>query len=97
MPRTLRVFPQTRYPIEPAADATKPYTVWVANMQLNSKEEALVKAFRRLPATAADELSALAQRLAIVNAGAAVDWSEAWSDADLRDYTEASFRRLLPR
>jgi hypothetical protein len=66
-------------------------------MQLNPKEEALVKAFRRLPPAAADELSALAQRLAIVNAGAAIDWSDAWSEAGLRDYTEASFRRLLPR
>ena len=76
------------------AATAKPYTVWVGSMQLNPKEEALVEAFRRLPPTAADELSALAQRLAAVNPGATVDWSDAWSDADLRDYTEASFRRF---
>jgi len=69
----------------------------VGDMQLNAKEEALVKAFRRLPPAAADELSALAQRLAIVNAGVTLDWSNAWSDADMHAYTEASFRRLLPR
>lgn len=63
-------------------------------MQLNPREEALVEAFRRLPPTAADELSALAQRLATLNPGATLDWSDAWSDSDLRDYTEASLRRL---
>ena len=38
-------------------------------MQISEREEILLEAFRRLPAEAADELSALAQRLAAVSPG----------------------------
>ena len=63
-------------------------------MQLNAREEVLVQAFRRLPTTVAEELSALAQRLANLPPGVAVDWSDSWSDADLEEFTAASLRRL---
>lgn len=63
-------------------------------MDLSTREEDLLDAFRRLPPEAATELSALAQRLAALAPGAAIDWSDSWSDADLQDFTASSLRRL---
>jgi hypothetical protein len=63
-------------------------------MPVSAKEEVLLDAFRRLPPDAAEELSALAQRLAALAPGTIVDWSDSWSDADLQDFTAASLRRL---
>ncbi len=63
-------------------------------MQLSPTEETLVEAFRRLPSAAAEELSALVQRLAALGPGAKIDWSDSWSDADLQEFTAASLRRL---
>jgi hypothetical protein len=63
-------------------------------VQISTPEEILLEAFRRLPAETASELSALAQRLAALAPGTTVDWSDAWSDADLREFTAASLRRL---
>jgi hypothetical protein len=63
-------------------------------MQLSPGEHALVEAFRRLPPAAAGELSALAERLAALGPDAAIDWSDAWSDADLEQFTAASLRRI---
>ena len=40
------------------------------------------------------ELSSLAQRLAALAPGTTIDWSDSWSDADLREFTAASLRRL---
>jgi hypothetical protein len=39
------------------------------------------------------ELSALA-RLAALAPDTTIDWSDSWSEADLRDFTAASVRRL---
>lgn len=63
-------------------------------MAISAREEVLLEAFRRLPPDAAVELSALAQRLAALAPGTTVDWSDSWSDADLREFTAASLRRL---
>jgi len=59
-------------------------------MVLTSQEEALVDAVRRLPPAAAGELTALAERLAVLGETKAIDWSEAWSEEDLHEYTAAS-------
>lgn len=63
-------------------------------MQISAREEILLEACRRLPAEAANELSALAQRLATLTPVTKIDWSDSWSDADLREYTAASLRRF---
>jgi hypothetical protein len=63
-------------------------------MQLSSRETTLLEAFRRLPPSAADELSALVQRLAAASAGTRIDWSDSWSDEDLREFTAHSVRRV---
>ena len=63
-------------------------------MQLNPREASLVEAIRRLPPDTAAELSALAERLATLSPSRNVDWSDSWSDEDLRGFREASLRRL---
>ena len=63
-------------------------------MAISAREEVLLEAFRRLPPDAAGELSALAQRLAALAPSTTIDWSDSWSDADLREFTAASLRRL---
>ena len=63
-------------------------------MQLDSREASLLKAFRRLPVDTAAELAALAERLAALAPGGRIDWSDAWTDEDLRDYTAASLSRF---
>jgi hypothetical protein len=63
-------------------------------MQLNAEETTLLEAFRRLPPNAADEISALVQRLAALSPNKRINWSDSWSDQDLRDFTAHSLERL---
>ena len=70
------------------------YCVQDMEMQLNEREASLVNAFRRLPTDAATELSALAERLAELAPDHGIDWSDSWSDEDLKDFRAASLRRL---
>jgi hypothetical protein len=63
-------------------------------MELSANEETLVEAFRRLPQAAADELAALAKRLADLAPYTAIDWSDSWSESDLQEFTADSLRRL---
>jgi hypothetical protein len=63
-------------------------------MQLSSQEATLLDAFRRLPADAANELSVLVHRLAVLPPGTRVDWSDSWTEEDLRDFTAHSVKRL---
>jgi len=63
-------------------------------MQLNAEETMLLEAFRRLPPNAADEISALVQRLAALSPNKRINWSDSWSDEDLRDFTAHSLERL---
>jgi hypothetical protein len=58
------------------------------------QEEALLVAFRRLPADAADQLASLVERLASLAPRTKIDWSDDWSAADLDAFTAASVRRL---
>lgn len=61
---------------------------------LNSQEASLLTAFRRLPPDAAGELSRLVERLAALAPERRIDWSDSWSDEDLREFRAASIRRL---
>jgi hypothetical protein len=63
-------------------------------MELNGHESALVEAFRRLPPDAAGELSGLVQRLAALGPNTRIDWSDSWSEEDLREFTAQSLKRL---
>ena len=63
-------------------------------MRLSPREASLVEAFRRLAPDTAAELSALAERLAMLAPNAKIDWSDSWSDEDLREFRAASLKRL---
>ena len=63
-------------------------------MQLNPQEESLVESFRRLPPDTACEISALAERLAALAPHGRIDWSDSWSDEDLKEFKDASLKRL---
>ena len=63
-------------------------------LQLSAREASLVEAVRRLPPDASAELTALAERLASLRPNAQIDWSDSWSDEDLKEFTAASVRRL---
>ena len=63
-------------------------------MQLDPREASLVEVFRRLPPDTAAELSALAERLATHSPHHRIDWSDSWTDEDLKDLRAASLRRL---
>jgi hypothetical protein len=51
-------------------------------------------AFRHLPLDTVAELTALIERLAALHPNTKIDWSDSWSDEDLRDATAASVRRF---
>ena len=63
-------------------------------MQLDPREASLVEVFRRLPPDTVAELSALAERLAALSPHRKINWSDSWSDEDLRDFRTDSLRRL---
>lgn len=63
-------------------------------MVLSANEESLIKAVRMLPPDEARKLLVLAQQLADLGGGRRVEWSDSWSDDDLRDATVASFARF---
>ncbi len=59
-------------------------------MQLTADESELVEALRRLPQPAAGEIVALVRRLADLSKMSRVDWSDSWSEEDMREFTAAS-------
>jgi hypothetical protein len=61
-------------------------------MQLSQQETTLLDAFRRLPPDAANELAALAQRLAALCPNTRIDGSDSWSEKDMWDFTEHSIK-----
>jgi hypothetical protein len=63
-------------------------------LQLSARETSLVQALRRLPPDAAAELTALAERLASLRPNTQIDWSDSWSEDDLKEFTASSVRRL---
>jgi hypothetical protein len=64
------------------------------DLLLNERETSLLQAFRRLPTEAAVELKALVERLAALHPDTKIDWSDAWADEDLKEFSAASVRRL---
>lgn len=66
----------------------------VMEMQLSPREASLVEAYRKLSADTAAEVSALTERLATLAPDSKIDWSDSWSDEDLREFRAASLRRL---
>jgi hypothetical protein len=62
--------------------------------QLSRREASLIEAVRRLSPDTAAELTALAERLASLRANTQIDWSDSWSDEDLKEFTAASVRRI---
>ena len=73
----------------------KLYTsVCIMEMLVNSQEASLLSAFRRLPPDAAMELSRLIERLATLAPDRKINWSDSWSDKDLKEFRDASVRRL---
>jgi hypothetical protein len=61
---------------------------------VTSQEASLITAFRRLAPDAAGELTRLIERLGPVAPERRNDWSDSWSDEDLKEFRAASFRRL---
>jgi hypothetical protein len=63
-------------------------------MVLSANEESLIKVVRMLPAEEAGKVLIWAQQLADLGGGRPFDWSDSWSDDDLRDATIASLERF---
>ena len=63
-------------------------------MQITEEEQELLEAFRKLPARAREQLSELALRLAALPGNVRIDWSDAWSEDDLREYSQAALERF---
>jgi len=63
-------------------------------MPLSTLVATLLDGFRRLPPDAANELAALVQRVAALSPNSRIDWSDSWSEEDLRDFTAHSLKRF---
>jgi hypothetical protein len=63
-------------------------------MVLSANEESLINVVRMLPPGEAGKVLIWAQQLADLAGGRRVDWSDSWSDDDLRDATVASLERF---
>jgi hypothetical protein len=63
-------------------------------MVLSANEESLIKVLRMLPPDEATKVLVWVQQLADIGGGRRVEWSDSWSDDDLRDATVASIERF---
>jgi hypothetical protein len=63
-------------------------------MVLSPNEESLIKVVRMLPPDEARKVLVWAQQLADLGGVRRVDWSDSWSDDDLRDATVAALERF---
>jgi len=63
-------------------------------MVLSSSEESLIKVVRMLPPDEARKVLAWAEQLADLTGDRPVEWSDSWSDDDLREATAASLKRF---
>lgn len=61
---------------------------------LSSSEEALIRVVWMLPPDEVRKVLVWAQHLADLGGGRAVEWSDSWSDDDLREATLASLERF---
>jgi hypothetical protein len=57
---------------------------------VTDNEERLVQALRSLPPEAAEKVITWATQLSDLASGRLVDWSDTWTDQDLRDVSHAS-------
>lgn len=64
---------------------------------LSPGEESLIKAVRMLPPDEARKVLLWAQRIADPGSGGRVDWSDSWSNDDLRRGALASLGRVRPQ
>jgi hypothetical protein len=64
---------------------------------LSENEERLVAALRSLPPETADRVIEWANHLRELAGGETVEWSDSWSDADIREATLASLQRFDKR
>lgn len=63
-------------------------------MVLSANEESLIKVVRTLPPDEARKVLFWARQLADLGDGRRVEWSDSWSDDDLREATVASLERF---
>ncbi len=63
-------------------------------MVLSASEESLIKVVRMLPPGEAKKVLDWAQQLTDLGGGRPVEWSDSWSDDDLREATAASLKRF---
>jgi hypothetical protein len=63
-------------------------------MVLSPNEESLIKVVRMLSPDEARKVLVWAQQLVDLGGGRCVEWSDSWSDDDLRDATVASLERF---
>ena len=63
-------------------------------MVLSSSEESLIRVVRMLPPEEARKVLVWAQHLADLGGGRVVEWSDSWSEDDLREATLASLERF---
>ena len=61
---------------------------------LSASEESLINIVRMLPPDEAKKVLEWARQLADLGGGRPVDWSDSWSDEDLREATAASLKRF---
>ena len=61
-------------------------------MTLTDKEELLVESLRKLPPETAEQVVHWTQQLAELANGGSVEWSDCWSEEDMRDATASSLR-----
>ena len=66
-------------------------------MVLSASEESLIRVVRMLPPEEAGKVLVWAQQLADLGCGRRIDWSDSWSDDDLRDANAASIARFEQR
>ena len=74
---------------------TRAYNVVVTILTEN--EERLVQAVRALPPEAAEKVIVWATQLRDLANGKSVDWSDTWTDDDLKDATKASLDNFNDR
>jgi hypothetical protein len=63
-------------------------------MVLSPNEESLIKVVRMLPPDEASKVLVWAQQLADLGGDRSTDWSDSWSEDDLREATAASLERF---
>ena len=63
-------------------------------MVLSANEESLIKVVRMLPPDEARKVLVWAQQLADLGGDRRIEWSDSWSDDDLREATLASLERF---